>query len=506
MITLDKTNYLNYCVCARYGWQRYHKKISDSETKRQLYQQGYQVENLAKQLFPGGHEISGERQKALERTRICIEKNRSDILYQATALTPGKLLAKADIITIDEKQELDLYEVKMANNVGLDPNSKKDKDKKERYLNDIAFQKIVFTGSGYKINRTFLVHINKNFCLRQEIVDPHKFFNYIDVSDLVERRLEKIKAAIRQVQLCYSSDKEPDCKCFLKPKTKRCPAFIKFNPQIPEKNSIFDIHNIRIEKIKPLYQAGILKIGDITAEIRQQTKFNPKQLNHIQVVQTQQPIIDQQKIAHSLDKLQKPFYFLDYEAINYPIPIFQNAGPFQQIPFQFSLFILNDEKGEPLHKEYLMQAASEVELKRLIECLQNNVGSHGSIIVWHQPAEIKFQKNLISLYPESAGFFEDLNQRIFDLEKVFTNQYYVHPDFEGKTSLKNVLPVLVPRLNYSDLNIQEGSLAGRHWDEALVEPEKTKKQMFGDLLKYCSRDTEAMVEIYKFLNGLQTEG
>jgi hypothetical protein len=39
---------------------------------------------------------------------------------------------------------------------------------------------------------------------------------------------------------------------------------------------------------------------------------------------------------------------------------------------------------------------------------------------------------------------------------VFAKQHYVHPDFRGSTSIKAVMPVLVPQLSYDDLEIKEG--------------------------------------------------
>ena len=502
MLVLNKTSYLDYRICARYGWRKLHKQISDSEIRQELYRQGYQVENLAKQLFSGGYDVGGERQRALKNTQVRIENSRNGTLYQATALSPDNLLAKADIVAVNEDHSLNLYEVKMANDVGLDPSNTKNKDRKEKHLSDIAFQQITFERSNYTIRRTFLIHPDKEYRLQGETIDPRYFFKVIDVSKQVMEVCKNVATEIEEARRCYENAQEPICECYSKPKAKRCITFRKFHPQIPDKNSIFDIHNIRVKKILPLYQNNILRIKDIDTITQRQANFSAKQLNHIQVIQTQRPIIDKVQISKRLAKLKKPLYFLDYESINYPIPVLRNAGPFQQIPFQFSLFILEDKHEQPSHKEYLMQEASRQELDKLIKHLQTYIASRGSIIVWHQSAEKYFQKNLAALSPETSAFFDDLNHRLFDLEKIFTKQHYVHPDFEGRTSLKSVLPALIPEFGWSDLKIQEGSLAGKHWDEALAETDATKQKIFTALLKYCRRDTEALVAIYKFLNAL----
>ena len=52
--------------------------------------------------------------------------------------------------------------------------------------------------------------------------------------------------------------------------------------------------------------------------------------------------------------------------------------------------------------------------------------------------------------------------------EVLSTQAHVHPEFKGKTSPKNILPVLVPSLSYKDLEIQEGATAMVRWNENMT--------------------------------------
>ena len=74
----------------------------------------------------------------------------------------------------------------------------------------------------------------------------------------------------------------------------------------------------------------------------------------------------------------------------------------------------------------------------------------------------------------------------------------------GSASLKKVLPALLPKLSYDNLEVREGgqaSLIFELWfDGALPEPEWQKVRP--DLLKYCERDTWAMVEPLRLLYGV----
>jgi hypothetical protein len=79
----------------------------------------------------------------------------------------------------------------------------------------------------------------------------------------------------------------------------------------------------------------------------------------------------------------------------------------------------------------------------------------------------------------------------------------VHPDFKGRTSIKKVLPVLCPHLNYSELGIGDGMTASISWFRAatwgVAMDDEKRKKIFDDLEKYCELDTLAMVEIFNHL-------
>ena len=97
---------------------------------------------------------------------------------------------------------------------------------------------------------------------------------------------------------------------------------------------------------------------------------------------------------------------------------------------------------------------------------------------------------------------QSLNDSMFDLETIFgTLQFYVHPDFLGRTSLKAVMPVIAPHLSYENLEIVDGQAASIRWYRMtsghLTDDERN--EVHDHLKAYCDLDTLAMVEIYKFL-------
>jgi len=79
----------------------------------------------------------------------------------------------------------------------------------------------------------------------------------------------------------------------------------------------------------------------------------------------------------------------------------------------------------------------------------------------------------------------------------------IHPDQKGSWSLKSALPVFAPDLAYDDLDIQHGMAAVVKYSEMIASSsEEEKATLRNQLLKYCERDTYAMVEIHRDLQQM----
>ena len=88
----------------------------------------------------------------------------------------------------------------------------------------------------------------------------------------------------------------------------------------------------------------------------------------------------------------------------------------------------------------------------------------------------------------------------------FQQRHYYTPDMDGRYSIKNVLPALVPELSYGALEIQGGEAASRTFlamaqGHFKGDVEATRKH----LLDYCELDTLAMVRILDKLYDLELE-
>jgi len=78
----------------------------------------------------------------------------------------------------------------------------------------------------------------------------------------------------------------------------------------------------------------------------------------------------------------------------------------------------------------------------------------------------------------------------------------------GSYSIKQVLPVLVPELSYSDLDIKEGGTASAEYLRMINQATSSEDSAHirRSLLEYCKLDTLAMVRIWDALERISSLG
>jgi len=488
---LTKTDYLIYRDCPKNAWLKIHKneevykQYPPSEFEQMLFSVGNDIDELARGLFPGGVLLKNPKDPKPTAKLI---KDRASILYQPVFIT-DKYKALPDVLVWNsEVNAYDIYEVKSSTSGG-------NKKAKERdYAYDLAFQYLVLKESGVPLNKTYLVRLDSEY-VRGDTLDIQALFKQEDFSEQVQEIIPEVELEMVNVQKDLSVTEEPKgpCSCLVKGRNSHCSTFKYSNPDVP----LYSVHDIsRIgaskKKLAELIDSGIFDIKDIPEDF----KLSDIQRNQVDATQTGNVIVLKSEIDKFLSKIEYPISFIDYETFPAAIPRFKGYSPFNQIPFQFSLHILNEGEKELGHEEFLFLESTNPDLS-FIKALEEKLPKTGSIIVWNKGFEMGINKKLAVRSPEHTQLVDEINSRVVDLLDIFKDQFYIHPDFRGKTSIKYVLPALAPNLSYKDLGIQEGATASNAWNDIATGGEKEVEKKAKDLLEYCKLDTYAMYAIWK---------
>lgn len=486
---ISKSDYMLFLKHPAWLWlKKYDKnKLPPVDDKIQaIFDAGYLFESYAQLLFPNGVRLGFEDYEEYlnlpARTSKALDEG-------VTTIFQGRFEHKqltfiCDVIKVVGDKILDLYEIKSSTRV------------KTEHEFDLAFQMIVLEACGYKINNIFVVHVNGDY-MRSGEINTVELTTISDISEKVKEKREETKTNIKKALGVIASAKIPD----ISPSLFKGDSFGEWltiyrglttvNPE-----SIYDLFMVNADKIGKLEELKIKRLVDIHDEFL----LSDKQKFQVLATKQNREIIDKNEIKKFLKTLVYPLYFLDYETLSSVIPAFDGISPYQQIPFQYSLHVLDKPDGMLSHYMYLHRENSNP-VSALSYSLKSNIGATGTVLVWSESFEKNCNKSIAKLCPEYELFYEQLNARIVDLMIPFSANWYVHKDFGGSASLKKVLPVLVTELSYKELGIHEGDAAKRLWMEAVLESkrEDSKEKILNDLEEYCKMDTLAMVEIYKQL-------
>jgi uncharacterized protein DUF2779 len=497
MLLISKSTFLQYQICPKDTWLRLHKPelVEDfrlTEFDKHLLEQGNEVEAEARKLFPDAVLVSATGDQALEETCRLMASD-TDAIFQATFLADG-FFTKCDVIKRGAMPGTwDLFEIKGTN-------SKKEGNEDRDHISDLAFQKHVLEFAGVTVGRANIVHLNKDY-IRAGDLDVQALFTVSDSTDQVHALSTGLLDDMHAAREYLNRAIEPNigCDCHLSGRSRHCRTFAYSHPEIPE-YSVHDIVRIGQSKKKIEYfmDEHIFVIDDVPNDY----ELGDAQLMQVRAHKSQRPIIDVGEIEQILGSYTFPLYFFDYETYAPAIPAFDGYGPYVKIPFQFSLHTLRDPEARPEHVEFLQLDRSDP-TRAVAQLLDQYIDPKGTVIVWYAPFERGVNKEIGERLSEYASQMERINGQVRDLRDIFAKQHYVHPDFRGSTSIKDVLPVLVPELSYDGMAIKEGTAASEQWwAMTAAGTEAGERSTIADALRtYCKLDSYAMYAIWRKLLG-----
>jgi hypothetical protein len=191
---------------------------------------------------------------------------------------------------------------------------------------------------------------------------------------------------------------------------------------------------------------------------------------------------------------------MDFETVFPALPLFAGLRPYDQLPFQWSVHVLDTPGAEPKHYEFLATDTTDPR-REFITSLCAVMGDSGSIVAYNQTFESLRLKELGAWLPEFAGRIKNIQGRLWDLYPAVRKHVY-HPAFGGSFSLKYVLPALVPEMTYEGMDVANGTDAGAAW-ESLVRgglDQSERARIEKALRDYCGQDTLAMVRLLERLH------
>ncbi|HET8963231.1 MAG TPA: DUF2779 domain-containing protein [Chitinophagales bacterium] len=485
---LSKSTFLRglQCLKSLYLYKNFIQlRAHPSTEQKAIFNRGNSVGMLARQFFPGGTDATPTKRSdsiaAVTKTKMLLEQG-VEIIYEAAFQFNG-VLAILDIL-VKSDGVWRAYEVKSSTKIS------------QVYLLDASLQYWVITNSGLPLFDFSVMIINNQYVRRGE-VDIQQLFTIKSVKESVLKQQKFIEENIDACKQVIQSNQMPEIgigeHCFI---PYACDFMSTCWKHVPA-DSVFDIIGVPKSEQFDLYKKGYTTIKEIPSENGLDKNANI----HIQAVKTQQAVINKSGILSFLSSVQYPVFFMDFESFMPAIPIYDGTKPYQHIPFQYSIHFKEKKEGFLQHVEFLADQGMDPR-KSFLENLLKHTETQGTILVYDILMERNILKGLQKDFPEYSSEIDNRLERMVDLVQPFLERHYYHPAMKNSVSIKNVLPALVPELNYSDLIISSGSIAMTAFEQLQTESDLFKIiEMREHLLAYCKMDTLAMVKIFEILEN-----
>jgi predicted RecB family nuclease len=456
-------------------------ELSLTPGRQNLFAQGREVGARARGHVPGGELIDLPLYQYDNKVTATREALKRDVpaIYEAWFLADETYVG-VDILERTSRGYT-VIEVKSSSS------------RKPEHLPDAAVQVHVLRRAGLQVERAEVMHLNPQ-C---RFPDLSNLFIREDVTALVEAALIGVPDELRAQQRMLEGPL-PDVPigehCT---DPYECPFIERCWPRLPD-HHVSKLYRIERKRALELEADGYPTIYDLPSDL----ELSVIHARQVRAVQTGRMVVEP-TLTKALAQFTSPLAFLDFETVSLAIPRWPGCRPWQQVPVQFSAHV-EEWDGGLVHHQWIAEGAEDPR-PALAEALVEVCAGARKVVAYHASFERECIKRLREGVPRLAKELERIERRLVDLLPAIRRHVY-HPDFAGGFSIKKTLPGLVPGLSYADLKVQDGEVATVELQRLMFQgaemPPGERAGLREALLRYCERDTWAMVKLLEKLRSL----
>ena len=481
---LSKSRITSFEQCPKKLWLSVHRPelAQFDEGVEMRFAGGNEVGEIACALHPEGVMVQAEPDltAALATTSLLMDEGHPGPIFEATFQHDG-VLVRVDVLERSGESSWRAAEVKSSTGV------------KDYHRGDLATQIWVMREAGVELDGAAIRHIDNTFELTRE-GDYAGLLADAELMEELEDIIADRAALVAEARDILAGDEpaiEMGDHCtspFECEFSAYCGRDLPAGPEWP-------VTVLPRGAGKKWLEQGVENLLDLSEE-----DLSAKNAQILTATSDGVPYHDAEGARREMAQWGWPRAWLDFETIAPAVPRWIGTKPYQQIPFQFSLH-LEQEDGTISHHEFLSCDGSDPR-RACAEALVAMVPSDATVIAYYAPFERRVLRDLAAWVPDLAEPLLAMEKATVDLLPVTRNNWY-HRDQRGSWSIKAVLPTIAPELDYASLEVKDGGNAQLAWQEA-VDPacNPSRREALAEALKaYCERDTWAMVEVARALVG-----
>lgn len=494
MRTLSKSKLLAFRQCPKRLWLEIHRPSlrRDSAAAMASFAVGHQVGEIARRLYdPDGQgALIDPQAEGFEAafTRSFDLLRGTKPIFEAGFRAEGALAFADVLLPTKQKGQRAWRMVEVKSSTGV----------KDYHRDDAAVQAFIARCAGVPLAGIALAHIDSQWTYP----GGDNYQGLLRENDLTAdafARETEVMTWITEAQTIARKKKEPECGTGRHCNEPYECGFLDYC-QSKEPQAEFPVAwlpQVRSAALKTFVESAPARdLREVPDELLNVTQRRVKEATVTGV-----PYFDAEAAAHALHAHTLPAYFMDFETIQFAVPLWKGTRPYQQIPFQFSVHRVS-RSGRLEHQAFLDLSGADPS-KAFAHALIAACDEQGPVFVYNAGFETARIRELAERLPDLATPLLAINGRIVDLLPIAREHYY-HPSQKGSWSIKAVLPAICPDLRYDALDgVQDGGMAMNVYLEAVAPgtSEARKTEIEKQLLAYCALDTYAMVRLWSVFAG-----
>lgn len=481
--TLSKSTYIRGLQCHKSLYlykNRYFLRDRLSAEQLAKFKRGTDVGVLARELFPGGVDLSPG---APSRYEIAIKQTQEHVLsgtpviYEAS-FRAHQVLILLDILVRDGDQWI-ACEVKSSRQLSA------------TYYEDAALQYWVMRESGLDIKEFRLIHVNPDYVL-QDGLELESYFKSVSVLEEVEARYDAITSEVaRQIavtRLSHSPAIPIGKKCF---QPYACDFIGHCWKNIPSSRTM-DLSDVPEERRLDWIEQGWHTPADIPLFFLETREQQIQHRCHI----SGNDFIDKEMLTDILQQAGDHAILFSMMSAIPAVPLQTGTRPYEPLPYAYAL--LDPSSGAMI--DSVAEAPTLDLWSAWFRSLMTTIPAYGKMLVFDKPRMLRSLAALKTRIPESARLYDHIASEATDLMTIFTTKAYYPANLKGDYSLSGIMQALGLSFEkeWQDY-LREPALLGAAYLDVQARDDKERIAFSGKLQAFQNYYLLAVQQVYQRL-------